>query len=148
MYKIILFSLFTILSASAYAQKESFKPVYVTKAGAIHGYDPVAYFTEGKPVPGKSDITLDYEDATWHFANTANRDSFQLHPEKFAPAYGGFCAYGWSRGYPAKTDPAAWSIVDQKLYLNYDAGVKADWEKKRAEYIKKADANWEKAKQQ
>ena len=67
--------------------------------------------------------------------------------EKFAPCYGGYCAFGWTRGYPAKIAPTAWTIVDNKLYLNYDAGVKKDWDKKQAEYIKTADKNYSEAMQ-
>lgn len=142
MKKIFFLSTFLLLAALSFAQSSTFKPVYSTDAGAIQGYDPVAYFTDAKPVKGQADIALEWGGGTWHFATIAHRDSFQMNPERYAPAYGGFCAYGWSRGYPAKTEPGAWSIVEGKLYLNYDAGVKADWDKKRAYYIKKADANW------
>jgi YHS domain-containing protein len=138
---------FAALAACADAQSKNknFNPVFSTSEGAIRGYDPVAYFTDGKPLKGQKDITYDWGGGTWHFASTAHRDSFQLAPEKYTPEYGGYCAYGWSRGYPAEIDPKAWTIVDDKLYLNYDAGVKADWDKKQPEYIKKADANWTEA---
>jgi YHS domain-containing protein len=142
-----LFLLF-LAAGSANAQKSSkkFDPVFSSKEdGAIHGYDPVAYFTNGKPVKGKSDITFAWNGATWHFATAEHRDLFEKNPEKYAPAYGGWCAYGWSRGYPAKTEPDAWSIVDGKLYLNYNRAVKADWDKKQADYIKSADENWAEA---
>ncbi len=141
---------FTALAVCANAQSKSkkFDPIFSTSAGAIGGYDPVAYFTDGQPLRGEPNITTEWGSATWHFSNTAHRDSFQVAPEKYAPCYGGYCAYGWSRGYPAKVDPTAWTIVAGKLYLNYNADVKSDWDKKQAEYIGKADANWAKAKRE
>jgi YHS domain-containing protein len=142
MKKLLSLNTLLLLATFSFAQSKTFKPVYSTDAGAIQGYDPVAYFTEGKAVKGQADISLEWGGGAWHFASIAHRDSFQLKPEQYAPVYGGFCAFGWSRGYPAKTDPDAWSIVDGKLYLNYNADVKADWDKKRAYYIQKADANW------
>lgn len=128
--------------AQVHAQKEA---VYSTKNGAIKGYDPVAYFTEGKPVKGLDSISLNWQGATWHFANSHHRELFIAEPEKYAPQFGGWCAYGWSKGYPAKIEPEAWSIVDGKLYLNYSLDVRNDWEKKRAEYIQKAEKSYQKA---
>ncbi len=148
MKRLIFFFALISLAACAQAQSKNkkFDPVFSTDDGAIRGYDPVAYFSDGQPVKGATDITTDWGGATWHFSSTAHRDSFQVSPEKYAPCYGGYCAYGWSRGYPAPVDPMAWTIVEGKLYLNYDAGVKSDWDKKQAEYIQKADANWMDAK--
>ena len=80
----------------------------------------------------------------WHFASEANREVFSKNPEKYAPQYGGWCAYGWSQGYPAKIDPQAWSIVADKLYLNYNLDVKKDWDKKQAQYINQANKNYAK----
>ena len=116
--------------------------MFTTEAGAIRGYDPVAYHVEGKPVLGKPDIVLVWQDAEWHFANAVNRDTFAANPEKYAPRYGGFCAFGTSRGYKVSTQPEAFSIVDGALYLNYNVDVQKTWDKDRPGYIKKADANW------
>ena len=109
---------------------------------AVGGYDPVAYFTEGKPVEGKPDITLVHEGATWRFATTANRDAFQKEPAKYAPQYGGYCAWAVAQGYTAKGDPKQWSIVDGRLYLNYSQSVRTRWESDKAAQIKKGDRNW------
>jgi hypothetical protein len=117
-------------------------PVFTTEAGAIRGYDPVAYHLEGKPVPGKPDIVFVWQDAEWHFSNTANRDAFAAKPDKYAPRYGGFCAFGTSRGYKVSTQPEAFTIVDGALYLNYNLAVQETWDKDRPGYIEKADANW------
>ncbi len=112
------------------------------KGVAINGYDAVAYFTERKPVAGKAGITHDWKGATWRFASTQNRDAFKAAPEKYAPQYGGYCAYAVAKGSTAKTDPQAWTIVDQKLYLNYSKSVQSTWEKDIPGYIRAADKNW------
>jgi YHS domain-containing protein len=109
---------------------------------AINGYDPVAYFTERKPVAGKADITWSWKGATWRFATAQNRDAFKASPEKYAPQYGGYCAYAVAKGSTAKTEPEAWSIVADKLYLNYSKGVQRTWEKDIPGYIRAADRNW------
>ena len=109
---------------------------------AIEGYDPVAYFTQAKPVEGKSAHEVEWKGATWRFADAPNRDLFTEAPEKYAPQYGGYCAWAVSQGYTAKIDPAAWRVVDGKLYLNYSKGVQRQWESDVAGNIAKADANW------
>jgi YHS domain-containing protein len=109
---------------------------------AVGGYDPVAYFMQGKPVQGSNDITLQHGGATWRFASAENRAAFEADPAKYAPQYGGYCAYAVSQGHTAKAEPDAWTIHDGKLYLNYDKNVQAMWEKDIPGYIKKADANW------
>jgi hypothetical protein len=109
---------------------------------AIDGYDPVAYFTDNRPVKGSSDFTFEFEGAKYRFASAANRDTFVKDPSKFAPQYGAFCAYAVSRGYTADTDPFAWKIVDGRLYLNYNAGAQKKWEEDVAGNIRKGDANW------
>jgi YHS domain-containing protein len=137
--------LILLMSLGSFAQVQAQKDaVYSTKNGAIKGYDPVAYFTDGKPVKGLDSIALNWQGATWHFANSHHRELFIAEPEKYAPQFGGWCAYGWSKGYPAKIEPEAWSIVDNKLYLNYNLEVRDDWEKKRAEYIQKAEMSYQK----
>ena len=127
----------------ALAQKAE---VYSSWLGAaIRGTDPVAYFTEGRPVEGSRKFMHEWKGATWRFASAANRDAFAAAPEKYAPQYGGYCAYGVANGYTVSTVPEAWSIVDGKLYLNYSLGVRADWLKDVPGYIRKANAGWPKA---
>jgi YHS domain-containing protein len=109
---------------------------------AIEGYDPVAYFEEGKPVEGDSDYTHDWMGATWYFASAANRDLFAADPEKYAPQYGGYCAWAVANGYTAKIDPQAWAVVDDKLYLNYSLDVQKQWQQDVPGNITKADGNW------
>jgi YHS domain-containing protein len=96
-------------------------------------------------VKGSSQFKHEWKGATWRFASAANRDAFAAAPEKFAPQYGGYCAYGVANGYTVSTVPEAWTVVDGKLYLNYSLGVQADWRKDPSGYIRKANANWPKA---
>jgi YHS domain-containing protein len=109
---------------------------------AVGGYDAVAYFTEHKPVPGKPDITYSWKGATWRFSSAQNRDAFKAAPEKFAPQYGGYCAYAVAQGATASGDPKSWRIVDGKLYLNLSPSVQKLWEKDIPGYVKAADKNW------
>lgn len=111
---------------------------------AINGYDPVAYFTEGKPVEGSSDHALEWNEAEWHFASAENLETFKADPAKYAPQYGGYCAYAVSEGYTAKTEPDAWKIVDGKLYLNYNKDVQEKWAQDISGRIANADKHWPK----
>ncbi|MGL5060443.1 MAG: YHS domain-containing (seleno)protein [Microcoleus sp.] len=121
----------------------SIPKVFYSEGGvAIRGTDPVAYFTEGKPVAGKPEFSHKWGNATWQFASAQNRDLFAQNPEKYAPQYGGFCAWAVSQGYTAAIDPNAWKIVDNKLYLNYNSAVQWGWEKDISGNVAKGDKNW------
>ncbi|MEP6970963.1 MAG: YHS domain-containing (seleno)protein [Betaproteobacteria bacterium] len=111
---------------------------------ALSGYDAVAYFTENKPVKGDAKFAQEYQGAQWHFASAANRDAFAADPKRFAPQYGGYCAWAVSEGSTASADPKLWKIVDGKLYLNYDADVQKKWDRDIPGHIRKADQNWPK----
>ncbi len=113
-----------------------------TDGVAISGFDTVAYVNEQKAVRGSAEFSSAYKGASFHFKSAANRDAFIANPEKFAPQYGGYCAYGVSRGYKAATTADAFSVIDGKLYLNYNAEVKTLWAKDVPGYIAKADAHW------
>ena len=108
----------------------------------IKGYDPVAYFTKGKPVKGSEQHEYTWMGAKWHFSSAENRALFANNPEKYAPQYGSYCAYAVSQGVTADIDPMAWKIVNGKLYLNLSQGVARIWEKDIPGYIAKADKNW------
>ncbi len=116
----------------------------IVKGVALGGYDPVGYFTAGKPVRGRKDITLDHGGATWRFASQENKEAFAADPAKYAPQYGGYCAWAVSRGYTAKGDPNAWKIVNGKLYLNYNQSVRRTWLRNTEDNISRGDANWPK----
>lgn len=109
---------------------------------AIKGHDPVAYFTQGGPVDGSPEFTVAHDGAVFEFASAANRDLFAADPARYAPRYGGFCAFGASRGYKADIDPRAFTVVDGRLYLNYNLEVRAEWSKDVPGHVAKADANW------
>ena len=109
---------------------------------AIRGYDPVAYFRDGRPRQGKPEFTARHGGASWRFASAEHKALFEADPERYLPAYGGFCAYGTSRGYLVKMEPEAWSFVDGRLYLNYDLGVRKTWLERAKAYIARADGNW------
>ena len=110
---------------------------------AIRGYDTVAYFTEGQPVEGSDDFTSDWEGATWRFSSQENLDLFEMDPNAYAPQYGGYCAYGVAQDSLVKIEPELWTIVDDKLYLNYDEGVQSRWEKDIPGFIESADGKFE-----
>lgn len=135
------------LSPGADAQPKPRQPAVfaeIVKGVAVGGYDPVAYFAEGKPVPGKPEISLVHEGATWRFASPKNRDAFLAEPARYAPQYGGYCAWAVASGYTAKGDPQAWTIANGKLYLNYNKSVQKSWEQDIPGNVKKGDANWPK----
>lgn len=116
--------------------------VFSSSNQAIRGYDAVSYFASGKAVKGNENLTYHWKDANWYFSSKENLDLFMKNPEKYAPQYGGYCAYGMSEGHKAPTDPNAWTIVDGKLYLNYSPKVKENWVKDRDQRIEKANKNW------
>jgi len=116
---------------------------FYEKAGvAIQGYDTVAYFKDGKPVKGSPLHTAEYQGSVFQFASKVNRDAFVADPEKYAPQYAGFCAFGTAGGYKAAVDPVAFTVVDGKLYLNYNTDVRKEWSKDIPGMIAKADRNW------
>jgi YHS domain-containing protein len=130
-----------VLAGLSWAQLAS--QVFVNKMNvAISGYDPVSYFVDQKPVLGDAKLKFEWMGAEWRFASQSHLDQFAKEPEKFAPQYGGFCAFGVSRGYKAKIDPQAWSIVGGKLYLNYNSDVQKTWKDRAAEFIRRGDEGW------
>lgn len=136
-------TLCTIALLGLLATTPSFAGEYFEKDGvAIGGYDPVAYFTEMKPVKGSSEFHAEYHGSTFHFSSAINRERFAADPGKFTPQYGGYCAFGMAKGYKASIDPAAFTIVGDQLYLNYNGTVRALWVLGIPGYVKKADQNW------
>ncbi len=124
-------------------KSSSISPVNVTSDGVtIKGYDPVAYFIEKRPVNGSPEFEYVWHGARWRFAGAAHLDAFSQDPEKYAPRYGGYCAYAVSQGKIADIDPEAWTIFEGKLYLNLNKDVQKLWEKDMETYIRMADKNW------
>ncbi|MBM3753288.1 MAG: hypothetical protein FJW38_04845 [Acidobacteria bacterium] len=134
--------IFLMLGAAALA-KDPVSPVFADDKGvAIRGYDPVAFFTQGAPAKGKPVFVHNYKEATFRFVSAANRDLFVADPAKYAPQFGGYCAWAVGNGYTAPTDPNAWKIVDGKLYLNYNSSIQQKWSERMAELIQSGDKNW------
>jgi YHS domain-containing protein len=130
------------LTFAAFAVLASAGDFYERDGVAIRGYDPVAYFTDKKPVKGLPAHKSEFRGSTFHFASAANRDTFAADPGRYAPQYNGFCAFGVAGGYKAAIDPAAFTLVDGKLYLNYNAGVQKQWRADIPGFVAKADKNW------
>ena len=131
----------TVLTASAFAATAKIDTS--RKDGvALGGYDPVAYFTEKMSKPGKAEFKASWNGVDWYFANVENMKAFTATPEKFAPQYGGFCAYAAANGSVAGGDPEAWTVVDGKLYINLSDSVRQIWSQDIPGNIVKADKNW------
>lgn len=109
---------------------------------ALKGYDAVAYFTGGGPVQGSPQFTHQWMSATWRFVSASNRDKFAAEPEKYAPQFGGYCAWAVSNNYTAPIDPLAWKIVGGKLYVNYSKSVQEKWSQDIPARIQAAEKNW------
>lgn len=109
---------------------------------AIKGYDPVAYFTDQQAKLGISAYSATYKGATYHFASKENKERFEANPTEYVPQYGGYCAFGVAMNKKFDTDPEAWKVVDNKLYLNLDKSVQKRWLEDTAGYIASADSNW------
>ena len=117
-------------------------PVSQTGSGAIDGYDPVAYFRYGRAVTGDPRHTHAWNGAIWRFASEENRAAFAAEPERYAPAFGGYCAFAVANGYTAKSDPAVFAIVDGRLYLNFDRATQEKWEAERDVMIENGRRGW------
>ncbi len=110
----------------------------------LSGHDAVAYFTVNKAVKGYAGISTVHDGAIYHFSSEANRDLFNANPSKYAPQYGGFCAYGAAIGAKFPIDPTVFAVVDDKLYVNNSATVSKIWTAKQSKAIKLADNKWSK----
>lgn len=118
-------------------------PVNTNRSGvAIDGYDPVAYFVEGRARRGSGAVTMNWGGATWHFVGIGNRNAFAADPARYAPAYGGYCAWAASRGKIARVDPRAWHIENGRLFLNYNGRLNRRFVETASEHIAAGDASW------
>lgn len=130
-----LFSVATLAQAGANTETDQNDVI-------LAGHDAVAYFTEGKPVLGKADYTTVYNGAIYRFSSKSNRNTFRANPEKYAPAYGGFCAYGMTFGKKFKIDGKAFEIVDGQLFVNKNLNVYKAWKKDVPKHITEANTQW------
>ena len=137
--------IFSIVFLTVLAQKPE---VFSTDAGAIGGYDPVAFFKESKPVVGKKEFSQSWNGAVWYFSTAENLEAFKADPEKFAPQFGGWCAYGTADGHKSPTLPETWTMVDNKLYFNYNKEVQKLWNKNQKGLIDQANRRWPEVRKQ
>ena len=143
-----LMALAAVNGATAFDAKST-APINIDKSGvALRGYDPVTYFTAGKPTAGNASFQSKWDGATYNFATAESKAEFDKDPAKYAPQYGGFCAWAAANGYKADADPKAWHVVGGKLYVNYNAAVAKDWSKNTTKFIADADKNWPKVSAQ
>ncbi|MBR9728058.1 YHS domain-containing (seleno)protein [Shewanella intestini] len=118
------------------------QPVYNDAGNAIEGYDVVAYFSDNQAKKGLAQFSSDYKGAKWLFSSKAHKALFDTNPEQYMPQYGGYCAYAMSSGFVVSVDPQAFTVYQDKLYLNYSLSVRKNWLKRKQQYIKEADAHW------
>jgi len=136
--------LFTVFITQASFAQDYPEAVYTVDGLAIKGLDPVAYF-EGEAKEGGDKYAFEWSGSKWLFSSKENLEKFKKSPEAYATQYGGYCAWGMSKGYKAKIDPEnAWTVFNGKLYLNYNASIKKRWAPKKEELVKVADTNWKK----
>jgi len=138
-YLLPLFTLF-LISPFAAAVDTIYTPLFSNVA--VKGYDTVAYFSENKAVKGNKKITYEWRGVTWLFSSEGNRQSFIATPENFAPQYGGYCAFAVAQDKTASVDPTLFTIVDGKLYLNYNKSINKKWRENKESFIVDADKHW------
>ena len=109
---------------------------------ALSGYDAVSYFHDGAPSKGRGQLSTTYKGAEWRFSEAEHLAAFISDPDKYAPQFGGYCAWAVAHNNTAKGDPLEWTIHNDKLYLNYNASIKARWRADKEAKIKAAEANW------
>ncbi|MBE8162494.1 MAG: YHS domain-containing protein [Bdellovibrionaceae bacterium] len=139
--KIWLFSILLFFSIDAFAKKAEIYTSFFSNV-AVGGYDTVSYFSKNKPVKGNKKYQTKYNGVVWHFSNANNLKKFKVNPKKYAPQYGGYCAWAVAKNKTAKGDPLQWHIYNNKLYLNYDKRIKDKWLVNKKEFIKKANKNF------
>jgi hypothetical protein len=144
--RFVLGAVATALARPAMAQQapaqQSAGRINAPRGLAVQGFDVVAYFTDGQPVRGSAYYVQRWRDVEWRFASAEHRDAFAADPERYAPQYGGFCAYGVAQGALVDVDPTAWRIVDGRLYLNVNHSVSRTWSADIPGNIRQADQNW------
>ena len=137
--KVIAAGVFVLFSSLVWSVEET----AIDENGVIlAGHDPVAYFTDNKATLGSAEFTAQYDGAVYRFASAENRDLFRANPQKYAPAYGGYCALGTSFGKKFEVDGKAFEIVEGRLYVNKNLNVYKTWRKDKVNNIVKAEGQW------
>jgi YHS domain-containing protein len=143
MKRLLFITILMFTAVFVHAQKSE---IFTTEGKAIRGYDPVAFFKQSMPVKGADSLAYEWKGSQWLFSSKENMDRFKANPEQFCPQYGGYCAYGTSAGHKSPTQTDTWTIVDNKLYFNYNIKVKEMWLKDQKTLIEKADQQWPEVK--
>ena len=128
--------------AVAMCRPAAAQPAHSTARVALKGYDPISYFTDGKPEQGSKDFTFAYDDTTYWFKNAEHRDKFAADPERYAPQFDGYCAIQLSHGTKAEADPEAWTITGGKLYVFSKKPGIQKFARESVAIIEKAKENW------
>lgn len=139
MKRLFVSVLLSVIGFATYGQRSE---IFAPNGKAIKGYDPVAFFNVSKAVLGSDSLAYDYKGAKWLFSSRENLNLFKALPEQYAPQFGGYCAYGMADGHKAPTETDTWSVVEGKLYFNYNQKVKSSWLEDQPVLIKKANVNW------
>ena len=135
--------LFVFLALAALSTVASAKELLNLENGvAIQGYDPVAFFADNRPVKGNAQFQSEYRGAKYYFASAEHKAAFDKEPAKYEPQFGGYCAYGASRGKTVPIKIETWEIVNGRLLLQYDLDVKSKFDKDPQGTLRKADENW------
>ncbi len=124
------------------SQTEAVEDLDLQMGVALRGYDAVAYFTENRAVMGDPASSYQWQGATWLFSSVEHRTQFAADPARYAPQFGGYCAFAVAQGTTADGDPHQWAIVKDKLYVNNNAVAKKLWDQDRPGNIMAADRNW------
>ena len=132
-FTLLIFGLFSL---------QAYSSQHTTNMVGVNGYDLVSYHTEKRPLRGNGNYTATHDAVTYLFSSEENKDTFKKNPGKYIPAYGGWCAFGVAVGKKFSADPEVWEIVDGRLYLNLDQGIKKEWRKDIKGNIIKANSHW------
>ncbi len=141
-FAVLAFAILSALSAAPAAAQQAPVHTGLLSNVAVGGYDPVAYFTDGRPVRGSAEFRTMHQGFEYRFASAAHLAAFRASPARYLPQYGGYCAWAVSQGYTAAGNPRNWRIVDGKLYLNYNSEIQQRWERDIPGFIRSGDANW------
>jgi len=129
----------SLFSVSAFADMRSGTE---NSAPVMGGYDPVSYFETDKPMRGNGHYSAVYNGGTYLFANKTHKKMFAANPKKYAPQFGGYCAYGVAKGKKFYSDPTTWAVINRKLYLNLDKNIQKKWNNGMKNHIAQARTNW------
>lgn len=141
-FAVLAFAILSALSAAPAAAQQAPVHTGLLSNVAVGGYDPVAYFTDGRPVRGSAEFRTMHQGFEYRFASAAHLAAFRANPARYLPQYGGYCAWAVSQGYTAAGNPRNWRIVDGKLYLNYNSEIQQRWERDIPGFIRSGDSNW------